>query len=247
MKSFRILPLRMAFFVVSTMLFVACLAPFATAASFRGLGELPGGAPASWATAISADGKVVVGTARVSSRQFAFRWTAQSGMVALGFAPGDHDSVAYAVTADGNKIVGDDPYPMPGYALIWDPRHGMRHLEDALVEDYGLDLSNWRLTSARGITPDGTTIVGSGINPAGQSEAWIADIRPPSLAISRSPDGVVLLWGTNPPGFVLEETRSLSSASVWSTVTAPVSIIGLQCVVTNAFNDRTSFFRLRKP
>jgi hypothetical protein len=49
----------------------------------------------------------------------------------------------------------------------------------------GLDLTQWFLSEALGITSDGSTIVGWGFNPAGQREAWrvnIAAVPEPSSA-----------------------------------------------------------------
>ena len=57
----------------------------AFAASFRGLGVLPGGEyPYSKALDISADGSVVVGESLSANGLEAFRWSASTGMVGLG-------------------------------------------------------------------------------------------------------------------------------------------------------------------
>ena len=57
------------------------------AAEFRGLGDLPGGAVDSLATALSADGRVVVGKSNVGSVNRpdyrVYRWTADTGMQEL--------------------------------------------------------------------------------------------------------------------------------------------------------------------
>ena len=123
----------------------------------------------------------------------------------------------------------------------------MRSLHELLANNYGLDLTGWQLGPARGISSDGATIVGYGINPAGMTEAWIASLKPPSLAISRAPNHVVLLWETNASGFVLEQTSSLSASSVWNDVSAPAVVLGDQYVVTNGVTQSPGFFRLRKP
>ena len=54
----------------------------------------------------------------------------------------------------------------------------MRSLFDVLTAQ-GDDLSNWTsLETAAGISADGRTIVGSGVNAAGNGEAFIATINP---------------------------------------------------------------------
>src|SRR5436305_614399 len=61
-------------------------------ASFRGLGDLPGGRFESFPAGISADGKVVVGqgvSEAAGAYSEAFRWTLETGMVGLGDLPGD--------------------------------------------------------------------------------------------------------------------------------------------------------------
>jgi len=79
-----------------------------TAAGGRiALGDLPGGAAASNAFAVSADGAVVVGSSGSTLGFEAFRWTAAGGMVGLGLLPGSSfDSVALDANADGSVVIG---------------------------------------------------------------------------------------------------------------------------------------------
>ena len=53
----------------------------------------------------------------------------------------------------------------------------MVSLKETLI-GAGLDVSGWSLTSANAISADGFTIFGNGINPAGQTEAWVANLSP---------------------------------------------------------------------
>jgi probable HAF family extracellular repeat protein len=142
-----------------------------------GLGPLPGGYSTSQATAISLDGRTIVGHLGYSNPGQAFRWTAAEGVVALG-TPLAYGS-ATAVSADGSVIVGMsgiDPF-------VWESSTGMRSIRDVLVTDYGLNLTGWTLDAATGVSADGLTIVGSGINPAGDPEAWIARLPEPGSAL----------------------------------------------------------------
>jgi hypothetical protein len=50
----------------------------------------------------------------------------------------------------------------------------MRPLIDYLKEMGATGIDRWRLIGSSAITPDGKTIAGTGINPDGQTEGWIA-------------------------------------------------------------------------
>jgi len=140
-----------------------------------GLSYLPGTSK-SQANSVSADGLVVVGACNPSSNSEAFRWTATTGMVGLGHLPGTYYSQANGVSGDGSVVVGNC-----GQAFVWDAVNGMRSLRDMLVNEFGLDLTGWVLSSASDISADGQRIVGSGTNPNGSTEAWLATI--PELTI----------------------------------------------------------------
>jgi probable HAF family extracellular repeat protein len=151
-----------------------------------GLGDLPGGAFTSAATAVSADGSVVVGKSQSDLCGEAFRWE-DGVMTGLGTLPSEgYGSIAVGVSSDGSVIVGNiggvyriDP---PVEAFVWTEINAMRSVRSVLVDEFGLDLTGWTLTSAAGVSDDGLTILGNGINPDGESEAWIA-VLPSSLAI----------------------------------------------------------------
>jgi hypothetical protein len=61
-----------------------------------------------------------------------------------------------------------------------DSQNGIRDLNDLLTTEFGLDLAGWELTGATDISHDGKVIVGYGINPAGDGEAWVAVIPEPA-------------------------------------------------------------------
>ena len=120
----------------------------------------------------SADGGVAVGYNTAGS---AFRWTEPGGVVSLGPLAGMTVSDALSVSADGRVIVGFSGVPNTGpwAAVAWDELHGVRGVRDVLMS-LGLNLVGWTMTKATGVSADGRTIVGNGVNPLGQDEAWIA-------------------------------------------------------------------------
>jgi probable HAF family extracellular repeat protein len=133
------------------------------------------------ANAADSDASVIVGHATAGD---AFRWTS-SGIEHLGdFAGGLFNSEALAVSADGSIVVGYGTVAKEGggsrhEAFLWDATDGMQHLYDLLVADP--DLAGWTLTDATGISANGRIIVGYGINPDGNTEAWRADLSPVPL------------------------------------------------------------------
>jgi probable HAF family extracellular repeat protein len=177
------------------------------------LGDLPGGAFTSEATAVSTDGSVVVGKSQSDLCGEAFRWE-DGVMTGLGTLPsGGQGSVAVGVSSDGSVIVGNvggtwffDP---PIEAFVWTERNAMRSVRSVLVDEFGFDLTGWTLTSAAGISDDGLTILGNGINPDGESEAWIA-VLPSRRAV----------------GIDIKPGGDLNSINPMSRGVIPVAILG---------------------
>ncbi len=151
-----------------------------------GLGDLPGGEYESIAHGVSDDGTVVVGDgqsegdpAEESSRE-AFMWTEDEGMVGLGdLEGGSYNSVANAASAHGAVIVGRGTTEEGFTAFRYTDADGMRSIKDILVNDYGIDLTDWRIAIAEDVSGDGRIIVGSAVNPDGVEVAFIATIPLP--------------------------------------------------------------------
>jgi probable HAF family extracellular repeat protein len=109
----------------------------------------------------------------------AFRWTpggVMGVMVGLIDLPGgDFNNTAYAISADRSVVVGFGTSASGYEAFIWDETNGMQNLQNYLVSlGLGDELTGWTLRSAYGISADGLTIIGYGINPDGNYEAWRA-------------------------------------------------------------------------
>ena len=143
----------------------------------------------SQAKDVSADGSVVVGVVDRPEGSVAFRWTVEDGMVALDSTSLRFSSAA-AVSADGSVVIGTGKFETSDeyVAFIWDDVHGRRTIDSVLTQELGIDLQGWSLGRPRGISSDGLTVVGSGINPSGGEEAWIANLAVPGDADG---DGVV--------------------------------------------------------
>jgi probable HAF family extracellular repeat protein len=93
-----------------------------------GLGVLPGGALASSATGVSADGSIVVGYSDSSSGHQAFLWTAADGMVGLGSLLAGGESSAQAISADGSTVVGWSDTVLGARGFVWDADTGMKQI-----------------------------------------------------------------------------------------------------------------------
>ena len=135
----------------------------------------------NYVRSVSADGSVMVGLSwNFTNAEEAFRRTSDGLDDKLGFLPGMTRSDALAVSGNGSVVVGSSwsGQTAPS-AFIWTAAQGMRSLRDVLIADYGLDLNEWTLTEARGISEDGLTIVGIGSTSRGP-ESWIAHVPEPS-------------------------------------------------------------------
>lgn len=154
---------------------------WSTAGGVTLLGALPGGLESA-ATAISGDGTHVIGWSQSSAGRQAFAWSG-AGMVPLGdLAGGAFDSIALATSADGAIVVGTATSDSGPVAFRWTQTTGIVPLKDWL-QGAGVNLPDWQLTSATGISADGLTMVGNGIGPGGESQAWIVTVPAPGAAV----------------------------------------------------------------
>ncbi|HVY30464.1 MAG TPA: hypothetical protein VHB79_28090 [Polyangiaceae bacterium] len=104
---------------------------WSTTGGLQLLGDLPDGDTISDASDVSADGKVVVGVGRAGDHDEAFKWTAATGMVALGLPPGDTSSAAVHVSRDGKVAVGNSlGADSRHHAVRWTPAGGPERLPD---------------------------------------------------------------------------------------------------------------------
>ncbi len=154
-----------------------------SATGMVGLGDLPGGGFDVRANDVSADGNVVVGNGSSATGPEAYYWTSAGGMMGLGYLPGrDAESRAYGVSADGIVVVGQsqaDAGSASSEAFVWTQANGMQSLRGVLIAKGVTGLDDWQLREATSISADGQWVVGSGINPSGDQEAFLTNISTP--------------------------------------------------------------------
>jgi probable HAF family extracellular repeat protein len=130
----------------------SCVIASAAQPSLHGLGFLPGNAISS-ATALSADGRTVVGYA-ANDGEFidnSFRWTADTGMVRLVYPPDVKFAVPHGTSGDGSVVVGRGTDGVAVVAFRW-TESGTRTLPMLNPAD--------RYGEAFDISADGSVIVG---------------------------------------------------------------------------------------
>jgi uncharacterized membrane protein len=89
----------------------------------------------------------------------------------LGVLSGGSGARAYSLNEDGSEVVGQADMPLGTRGFVWTPGGGMIDL-NVYLASRGLDLTGWVLTSAIGISPDGSAITGDGYFN-GQQRGWL--------------------------------------------------------------------------
>ena len=144
-----------------------------------GLGFLPGGDNRTYggsaASAVSANGSVIVGSAVADSsgNQHAFRWTQATGMQDLGTLSGGVWSYAVSVSADGTIVAGGSDGTGGGglgLAFRWTQATGMQALSDLLAAKGISPGPGLVLGAAAYMSNDGKITVG---NLTGQNNTWL--------------------------------------------------------------------------
>jgi uncharacterized membrane protein len=145
---------------------------------------MPADAIGAWATDVSSDGNVIVGTTdSFTEINQAWRWTELGGFQNIGVPAGARRSLAGAISGNGLSIVGFASFnegAVDDRAWLWTSSLGMVDLRSLLVSR-GADLTGWQLRYADSISADGTVIAGRGFFNH-RSMGWVAVIPAPSHA-----------------------------------------------------------------
>ena len=138
------------------------------------LGALPGD-NVSLAAAVTPDGSTIVGN---SEDPFGFgqpvRWLSPGNPQSLGTYPGAFGTYAKGVSDDGLRVVGWASTNSGSIAFLWTNTGGLVDLPTYLIGNGATGVSGWTNLRAMDISGDGNVIVGSGVNPTGQLQGWIA-------------------------------------------------------------------------
>lgn len=120
-------------------------------------------------------------------------WREGLGVEVVGLPPGAHSVDAAAMSFDGRTVVGIALGSSGVRAYLWSVDLGMVDLQ-TLIAASGVDLSDWQLQRATGVSADGLTIVGQGqhrVNGEWFDQSWIVTIPAPSTCSAAAAVGVL--------------------------------------------------------
>ena len=125
---------------------------------------------------MTGDGAVIIGRAEnASGFDEAYRWSESSGMVGLGTLNGNVSEVKN-MNANGSVIIGRAFSDSTDYseAFRWTQATGTKSVL-GLVADAGVNVNNWQLTDANGVSADGNIVIGKGTHN-GVETAYVANL-----------------------------------------------------------------------
>ncbi|MFT0212320.1 autotransporter domain-containing protein [Pseudomonas sp. F1_0610] len=127
----------------------------------------------SYASAISGDGKTIVGWAdNDAGQQIAFHWQVSTGMLALGTLGNDIKSKANAVSDDGKIIVGNSYNAAnESSAFYWQKTESANGTMTQLAH-----LTGQTSSEANAVSKDGKVVVGTS---GGRATAWLENKNKP--------------------------------------------------------------------
>lgn len=159
--------------------------------SATGVVDITAGLWSGQARGVSPSGLVVVGYRSDVSNSEAFKWTAAGGRADLGLLAGYSSSAALDVTSDGRRACGTAYGSGSNLAIVWDAGRGWRSVASVLASA-GVSTAGWTLQFANAMSEDGTVIVGYGVNPLGQTDAFRANVPLPCRADFNGVGGVTV-------------------------------------------------------
>ncbi len=131
--------------------------------------------------------------------------------------------------------------------------HAQNYAIDWFNISGGGGTSTGSVYSVTGTIGQPDTGISSGGNYTLEGGFWsiIATIQTPGapfLKVKRAGNTVEISWASaNTSGFLLEETGSAAGTIIWASVSASVTVVNNENVVTVPANPDLHFYRLRKP
>ena len=143
------------------------------------------------ARSVSADGSSIVGSLWESDNvSTPFLWVGEEKRLLGRFATdrfSDNSPLSTTpsgVSNAGEIVVGGGfTNELVSKAFLWNENEGLLELQTVLKDEYDLgdSLEGWQLRRATEISPNGRFIIGSGTNPQGDNEFWLARLDYPYL------------------------------------------------------------------
>ena len=135
------------------------------------------------ALAVSANGRVIVGTNYGYAGHQAWIWREGENVIPIGRNGADH--VAVDVSDDGGVVVGFVRRGFTSDAFIWGKRNGTSSLYSYITNRGAVVPAGWQLSVASLVSPDGRTIYGWGFNPDNLIEMFKVELTPGGTELAR--------------------------------------------------------------
>jgi uncharacterized membrane protein len=140
-----------------------------------GTRDISNGAFVGTARGVSTIGYWVVGGDNTTGE--AFRWNGAT-VEHIGMLAGRTSAIAVSATDNGQRIYGVCNGGPGQVACLWEEGAGWSTIADRLAA-HGISTAGWTLSVVLSASSNGATSVGYGINPSGQTQAWVAVIELP--------------------------------------------------------------------
>ena len=132
------------------------------------------------AAAVNGDGSIIAGTCVINAGDRAVRWNGMQ-IQDLGLFPGAWNAQATAIDPSGRFVAGVASTNQGAWAWLWDNVNGMRRIDNVMSLD-GIFAPGWKIERISDIRPhnnDELNMVGWGVNPNGENEAFFLRITMP--------------------------------------------------------------------
>jgi probable HAF family extracellular repeat protein len=140
----------------------------------QALGLLPNSTESA-ANGVNDDGSVIVGFSTIPGATAATIWLSGSPETLADLPGGFNFASAAACDDAGDTVVGRASGDNGIEAVVW--RAGTVQTIRQVLLDAGVNsVASWTLTAAYGISSDGLVVCGTGINPSGNTEGWVATL-----------------------------------------------------------------------